>query len=184
MQSSIFQNHNNLDMLRYTTSNPEACAFAHPTLTILFDFTRQDKIRLDSTRMHRVIFKDNFRISLKRHIYNPCILPIMTYDTETWGPPFPVRQRTSQQPHKCGKKYVKHHIEGQKNKHLGKRKGYGLIEQVRRRKWTWAVRMWCCSRYFMMLLWSVQEVWTCAFLSSNNRLFFKGISNHFLITEI
>ena len=42
---------------------------------------------------------------------------------------------------KHGKKYVKHHIDGEKNKNMGERKGKDVIEQVRRRKWTWAVRM-------------------------------------------
>ena len=34
---------------------------------------------------HRYIFKSNFAISLKRKVYNSCVLPAMTYGAETWS---------------------------------------------------------------------------------------------------
>ena len=33
---------------------------------------------------HRDIFKSNIAISLKRQVYNSCVLPAMTYGAETW----------------------------------------------------------------------------------------------------
>ena len=33
---------------------------------------------------HRDIFKSNLAICLKRHVYNACVLPAMTYGAETW----------------------------------------------------------------------------------------------------
>ena len=33
---------------------------------------------------HRVIFKSNLAICLKRQVYNSCVLPAMTYGAETW----------------------------------------------------------------------------------------------------
>ncbi|KAK2182916.1 hypothetical protein NP493_332g01023 [Ridgeia piscesae] len=34
---------------------------------------------------HRDIFKGNIGTCLKRQIYNSCVLPAMTYGTETWA---------------------------------------------------------------------------------------------------
>ena len=33
---------------------------------------------------HRDIFKSNLAICLKRHVYNSCVLPAMTYGAEIW----------------------------------------------------------------------------------------------------
>ena len=33
---------------------------------------------------HRDIFKSNLAICLKRHVYNSCVLPAMTFGAETW----------------------------------------------------------------------------------------------------
>ncbi len=33
---------------------------------------------------HRHIFKSNLAICLKRQVYDSCVLPAVTYDTETW----------------------------------------------------------------------------------------------------
>ena len=33
---------------------------------------------------HRDIFKSNLAICLKRQVYNSCVMPAMTYGTETW----------------------------------------------------------------------------------------------------
>ena len=50
------------------------------------------------------------------------------------------KEQASSNTNKDEKKYIKLHIPGQKNKHLGKRKTKvtNVIEEVRRRKWTWA----------------------------------------------
>ena len=48
-----------------------------------------------------------------------CVLPAMTYDAKTW------KEQDSSHTNKDGKEYVKHHIPGQKNKHLGKKKDTG-----------------------------------------------------------
>ena len=49
----------------------------------------------------------------------------------------PCKEQASSRKNKDGKEYVKHHMPGQKNNRLGKRKDQGH-RQVRRRKWTWA----------------------------------------------
>ncbi|KAK2154452.1 hypothetical protein NP493_2190g00018 [Ridgeia piscesae] len=55
------------------------------------------------------------------------------------GTHHPSKAQASSRANKDGKEYVKHHIPGQENKHLGKRKDkHDVTEQVRRRKWTWA----------------------------------------------
>ena len=50
------------------------------------------------------------------------------------------KEQGNSRTNKDGKEYVKHHIPGQKNKHLGKRKEKvaDVIEQARRPTWTWA----------------------------------------------
>ena len=53
---------------------------------------------------HRDIFKSNLAICLKRHVYNSCVLPAMTYGAETWT-------LTKQAQNKLGKKYAQHHIQ-------------------------------------------------------------------------
>ena len=56
------------------------------------------------------------------------------------GTHHPCKEQASSRTNKDGKEYVKYHTSGQKHKHLGKRKDKvtGVIEQVRRQKWTWA----------------------------------------------
>ena len=56
------------------------------------------------------------------------------------GTHHPSKEQASSRTNKVGKEYVQHHIPEQKNKHLGLRKTKitDEIEQVRRRKWTWA----------------------------------------------
>ena len=58
---------------------------------------------------HRDIFNGNIGTCLKRQIYNSCVLPVMTYGAERWA--------------------VTTHA---------KTKVTDVIEQVRRRTWTWA----------------------------------------------
>ena len=137
MQLTIFQNHSNVDMLLYTTCNPEACAVAHPTLTVWLQQECWPVLKLNETRlgsMHHEIFFWLFVIYTTHAIFQ------QWHTTRKRGPSR-ARQITSYQPHKHWKNYV------------SERKGKDVVEQVRRGKWTWAVRMWCCSRCFMMRLW-------------------------------
>ncbi len=67
------------------------------------------------------------------------ILPAMTYGAETWALTTQAKNKLAATQTNMGKDCVKHHIPG--GKHLGKRentKVIDVIEQVRRRKWTWA----------------------------------------------
>ena len=72
-----------------------------------------------SDREHRDIFNGNIGTCLTRQIYNSCVLPAMTYGAET------CKEQASNRTNKDGKEYVKHHIPGQKNKYLGKKKDQG-----------------------------------------------------------
>ena len=71
---------------------------------------------------HRDILKGTIGTCLKRQIYNSCVLPAMTCIAETCNPS---KEQTSSHTNKAGKEYVKHHVPGKKNKHLGKRKDQG-----------------------------------------------------------
>ena len=61
-------------------------------------------------------------ICLKRQVYKSCALPA-TY-AETWTLTTQAKNKLAAAK-KNGKEYVKHHIPGQTNKHLGKRKDKG-----------------------------------------------------------
>ena len=87
---------------------------------------------------HRDIFKGNIGTCLKRQVYNSCVLPAMTYGAET-------RALTTQAKNKLVAAQTK--IERSmlniiyRNKNIWireKTKVTGVIEQVSRRKWTWA----------------------------------------------
>ena len=73
---------------------------------------------------HRDIFKGNVGACLKRQIYNSYVLSTMTYGAETWALTTRAKKFSSRT-NRDGKEYVKHHIPGQKNKHMGKRKDQG-----------------------------------------------------------
>ena len=93
---------------------------------------------------HRDNFKTTlpFSKSLKRQVYNSCVLPgcyeIMVIDLDT------DQTRTEQtcgRSDQNGKKYVQHHIQqGQKDQHLGQgeAKSIDIISIVRKMKWSWA----------------------------------------------
>ena len=75
---------------------------------------------------------------LKRQVYNSCIIPATSNDIwhGNMGTHQPSIEQASSRINKDWKEYVKHHIAGLKNKHLGKRKNKGhrsdVIEQVRK----------------------------------------------------
>ena len=74
---------------------------------------------------HRDIFKGNIGICVKRQIYNSCVLSAMTYSAETWTLTSQAKNKLAAAQTKYEKVYVKHHMPGQKNKHLDKRKDKG-----------------------------------------------------------
>ena len=98
-----------------------------------------NKTRLGS--MHDEIFKDNFGIFV---IYNSWILPTMTYAAETWvlSPQAKSKLATT---HTLKEVTLSMTLTDGKTNICCGRKGKDIIEQVRRRKWTCAFRMWCCS---------------------------------------
>ena len=77
---------------------------------------------------------------LKRQIYSPCVLPAMTYGAETWTLTTYAKKQASSRTNNGGKGYVKHQIPGQKKIIWvrEKTKVTDVVEQVNRRKWTWA----------------------------------------------
>ena len=75
---------------------------------------------------------------------------------------YPCKEQASSRTNEDGKEYVKHHIPGQKNKHLGKRKTKvtDVIKQVRRRKWTLAghVSRIRDNRWTLRITWKPYEM--------------------------
>jgi len=76
---------------------------------------------------HRNVFNGNFGMYLTILVYNSCVLPPSS-ETRTHQPN---TEQDSYRKKKDGKEYVRHHIPGQKNTYLGKRKDKG-----HRRDWT------------------------------------------------
>ena len=74
---------------------------------------------------HRDIFKGNIGTCLKRQVYNSCVLPAMTYGAKTWAFTTQAKNKVAAVQTKMEREYVKHHIQGQKNKQLGKRRDKG-----------------------------------------------------------
>ena len=73
---------------------------------------------------HRDIFNGKFGTCLKTQLYNSCVLPAMTYGAEIWALTTQAKNKPAAS-QTNGKEYVKHHIPGQKNKYIGKRKHKG-----------------------------------------------------------
>ena len=86
---------------------------------------------------HRDIFKGN--IGTKRQIYNSCVHPTVTYGAETWALITQSKNRLSAAQTKM-ERFVKHtYPDRKKNIWVReKTKVTDVIEQVRKRKWTWA----------------------------------------------
>ncbi|KAK2175674.1 hypothetical protein NP493_715g01010 [Ridgeia piscesae] len=89
---------------------------------------------------HRDIFKGSIGTCLNRQVYNSCVLPAMTYGAETWtlatqGKNKPAAAQTKMERSMLNITYqdIKSNIWVRE-----KTKVTDVIEQVRRRKWTWA----------------------------------------------
>ena len=75
---------------------------------------------------HRDIFEGNIGTCFKRQVYNSCVLPALNYGAETWVLTTHAKNKRAAAQTKMERDIlIKHHISGQKNKHLGKRKDQG-----------------------------------------------------------
>ncbi|KAK2183091.1 hypothetical protein NP493_323g00014 [Ridgeia piscesae] len=89
---------------------------------------------------HRAIFKGNIGKCLKRQVYNSCILPAMTYVEETWALTTQAKKKLAAAQTKMERSML-NIIYRNSNTNIWvreKTKITDVIEQVRRRKWTWA----------------------------------------------
>ena len=64
-------------------------------------------------------FRSNLAICLKRQMYNSCVLPAMTLWCRDLDTDQTSKQQTCVRTDQNGKKYAQHHIQGQKDQHLG-----------------------------------------------------------------
>ena len=89
---------------------------------------------------HRDIFSGNIGTFLKRQVYNSCVLPVMMYGAETWA-------FTTQAKNKLAAAQIKIEWSVLNITHMARKTNIwvrekinvtDVIEQVRRRKWTWA----------------------------------------------
>ena len=60
---------------------------------------------------HWDIFKSNIAICLKRQVYNSCVVPAMTYGSETWTLTKQAQNKLAAAQTQHGKKYAQHHIQ-------------------------------------------------------------------------
>ena len=60
---------------------------------------------------HWDIFKSNLAICLKRQVYNSCVVPAMTYGSETWTLTKQAQNKLAAAQTQHGKKYAQHHIQ-------------------------------------------------------------------------
>ena len=60
---------------------------------------------------HWDIFKSNIAICLKTQVYNPCVVPAMTYGSETWTLTKQAQNKLAAAQTQHGKKYAQHHIQ-------------------------------------------------------------------------
>ena len=60
---------------------------------------------------HWDILKSNIAICLKRQVYNSCVVPAMTYGSETWTLTKQAQNKLAAAQTQHGKKYAQHHIQ-------------------------------------------------------------------------
>ena len=60
---------------------------------------------------HWDIFKSNIAICLKRQVYNSCVVPAMTYGSETCTLTKQAQNKLAAAQTQYGKKYAQHHIQ-------------------------------------------------------------------------
>ena len=88
---------------------------------------------------HRDIFKGNIGTCLKRQIYNSCVLPAMKYGAETWALTTQAKNKLAAAQTKMERSMlnITYWIRKTNIWVREKTKVTDMIEQVRRRKWTW-----------------------------------------------
>ena len=86
------------------------------------------------------ILKSNIPLSLKRKLYNQCILPAMTYASETWTMTKRMEQKLAASQRKMERSILGITWEDHKtNDWIRNKTGIrDIIETVKRKKWTWA----------------------------------------------
>ena len=89
---------------------------------------------------HRDIFKSNTGTCLKRQIYNSCVLPAITYSAETWALTTQAKNKIAATQKRMERRMLNITYRDRKTNIWVREKAKvtDVIEQVRRRKWTWA----------------------------------------------
>ena len=89
---------------------------------------------------HRNIFNGNIGTCLKRQVYNSCVLSAMTYSTETCALTTQPKNKLAAAQTKMERSMLNITYWDRKTNIWGreKTKVTDVIEQARRRKWTWA----------------------------------------------
>ncbi|KAK2167527.1 hypothetical protein NP493_1271g01001 [Ridgeia piscesae] len=89
---------------------------------------------------HRDICKGNIGTCLKRQIYNSCVLPAMTYGAETWALTTHAKDKLAVAQSKMERSILNITYRDRERNICVREKTTVtyVIEQVRRRKWTWA----------------------------------------------
>ena len=109
---------------------------------------------MDNTK-HCDIFKGNTGTCLKRQVYNSYVLPVMTYGAETWALTTQAKNKLAAAQTKM-ERCMLNIIYRDRETNIWvreKTKVTYVIEQVRRRKWTWAghVRMMRDNRWTLRI---------------------------------
>ena len=104
------------------------------------EFQRRIRAGWTAFATHRDIFKGNIGTCLKRQIYNSCIIPAMTYGAETWALTTHTKNKLAAAQRKTERSMLSITYRDRKTNIWvrEKTKVTDVIEQVRRRKWTWA----------------------------------------------
>ena len=102
----------------------------------------QRRITAGSTAFakHRDIFKGNIGTSLKRQVYNSCVLPAMTYGAETWALTTHAKNKLAAAQTQMERNTLIFTYRNRKTNIWVREitKVTDVIEQVKRWKWTWA----------------------------------------------
>ena len=89
---------------------------------------------------NRDIFKGNIATCLKRQVYKSCVLPAMIYGAETWALTINAKNKLAAAQTKMERSMLNITYRDLKKTIWVRKKTKvtDVIEQVRRRKWTWA----------------------------------------------
>ena len=88
---------------------------------------------------NKFLLKSDIPITLKRKIFNQCILPAMTYACETWTMTKAMEQRLAVTQHKMERSMLGIKWEERKTNNWvrNKSKVQDIVEAIKKRKWTW-----------------------------------------------